>query len=525
MSLLLWCGIAFILPPILFVLYIWLNDRKLTSLPADARAFSPTRCTPDSIRSLAAQLAESPAISINEQLPPKTGRRYIVVGGGGFLGGWIVSSLLERGEDPLHIRIVDIRAPVREDLASIPFIQLDVSDATAVHAAFTAPWPSSSPFSPELTIFHTAANIRFYERHPSLLPPSTRVNVLGTSNVLAAARAAGASILIYTSSGSIAVRSSRFLLWPWESAPEHFIQVLNDDEKQLPKRHEDFFSNYAVTKMQADQLVRAADGSSSEGGKVLRTGCIRPGNGVYGPRGDMLCGAYLVRGTNPTWISNILQSFCYVENCALAHLLYEQRLIDLLSPEEEKKKNPDIGGQAFMIADPGPIPTYGDVYATLTELTDGECTFVHMQPTLMLLVAYMIEAYYLSRHFFLSSGYPFFKLAATLLPPIKGDIINLQPSLFALTSVHLIFDDSRARLPPEKGGLGYKGAWTTMEGLYKTAEEHRNGVGRAGRRSDLAGVSLGFGFGKAERGVKKASEKLADGVGVDPVKILASVAS
>jgi nucleoside-diphosphate-sugar epimerase len=443
---------------------------------------------------------------------------------GGFLGGWIVSTLLERGEDPKRIRILDLRPPVRSDLTTgtaegVQFIETNVSDAAAVEAAFTAPWPEPNGARhppPEITVFHTASNIRFYERHPALLSLSAGVNIAGTKNVVNSARSVGASVLVYTSSGSVAVRSSRFLLWPWQSEPKHFVQVIDDDESAIPKRHEDFFSNYAATKIQADNFVRASDRAPSGTGE-LRTGCIRPGNGVYGPRGDMLCGAYLVRQTNPTWIANTVQSFCYVENCALAHLCYEQCLIDTLAGG----KNPDIGGQAFVIADPGATPTYGDVYLTLETLSNGECTFPNLPPTIMLLIAYLIEFYYLGRHFLLSSGFAF----AKMMPAINGDLVNLQPSLFALTSVHLIFDDSRARLPPEKGGLGYKGAWTTLQGLHKTFEEHQSGVGRSGRRSDIAGISLGFGLGKAQRGVAKASEKVVDGLGVDPVKILSTVSS
>lgn len=413
---------------------------------------------------------------------------------------------------------------MRSDLTSgaaeeIQFFETNVSDAAAVEAAFTAPWPGLDDARdppPEITVFHTASNIRFYERHPAMLPLSAKVNIAGTQNVVNSARSVGASVLIYTSSGSVAVRNSRFLLWPWQSEPKHFVQVINDDENAIPKRHEDFFSNYAATKIQADRFVQASDKTPSGRG-LLRTGCIRPGNGVFGPRGDMLCGAYLVRQTNPTWIANIVQSFCYVENCALAHLCYEQRLIDTLAGS----KNPDIGGQAFVVADPGTTPTYGDVYNTLETLSDGECTFPQLPPTIMLIIAYLIEFYYLGRHFLLASGFAL----AKMMPPINGDLVNLQPSLFALTSVHLIFDDSRARLPPEKGGLGYKGAWTTLQGLHKTFEEHQSGIGRSGRRSDLAGVSLGFGLGKAQRGVAKANEKVVDGLGVDPVKILSTVSS
>ncbi|KAG6821113.1 hypothetical protein H0H93_006452 [Arthromyces matolae] len=515
---------SFEVPVLIFlaiVFYTWVNNRRLLRLPQEVAALSPKRWSTEYVRETAAQLARSPTHTIHEQLPPNTGRRYIVVGGGGFLGGWIVSSLLERGEDPHCIRILDIRPPVREDLIiaqnkGVAFVQVDISNPTAVEAAFSMSWPSSVPSPlPELTVFHTAANIRFYERYEMFLPWSTKVNVHGTENVVKSARSNGASILIYTSSGSVAVRRSRFFLWPWEKEPKYFVQIINDDEAAFPKRHSEFFSNYAVTKLQADRIVRAADRSSSAHSRTLRTGCIRPGNGVFGPRGDMLCGAYLVRETNPTWINNIMQSFCYVENCALAHLLYEQRLIEL----QDGGSNPDIGGQAFVVADPGPVPTYGDVYKMLETLTDGECTFPNLPPTLMLYIASLIECYYVTRHLLITK---FTSSVGRWLPPLNGDIINLQPPLFALMSVHLIFDDSRARLAPEKGGLGYKGVWTTFEGLYKTLEEHKSGIGRTGRRSDLAGISLGFGVGKAQKAVAEVNDKVVDGLGLDPVNILSA---
>jgi nucleoside-diphosphate-sugar epimerase len=401
---------------------------------------------------------------------------------------------------------------------------VDMTDGPALEAAFKAPWPTppnSSRKQPEteITVFHTAANIRFYERHEEFFDRSTRVNVLGTQNVINASHAAGATVLVYTSSGSVGVHSTRFLRWPWEDQPKRFVQVINDDDSILPKEHMDFFSNYAASKIRAERLVRAADKTPTgeRGRELLRTGCIRPGNGVFGPRGDMLCGAYLVRKNNPTWINSVVQSFSYVENCAAAHLCYEARLIDLL----EGSTNPDIGGQAFCIADPGTTPTYGDVYTTLETLTGGECHFPVLSPTAMLIFSHVIEAYYRAHHALLSKGWKF----ATLLPAVQGDIINLQPALFALTSVHLIFDDSRARLAPEKGGLGYSGAWTTMEGLHRTVEEHQSGVGRSEMRSDSAGVSFSFGFKlrKADKGKPpaKVAEKLNDSMpGVAPVEVV-----
>ncbi|TFK75497.1 NAD(P)-binding protein [Pluteus cervinus] len=505
----------------LTIAYIKINDSHIKAIPDRVTALSPNRWTPEYIRNQAEKFAkEQPKRTINDQLPSKTGRRYIIVGGSGFLGGWIVNQLLERGENPKYIRIIDLRPPTRTDLLTGPalqiqFIPADITSPSSIQTAFTLPWPSGVPSDTEITVFHTAANIRFYERHPSLLPFSSNVNVKGTQNVVEASKSIGATILIYTSSASVAVRRTNLFLWPWQKEPENFVQIINDSEESenplLPRKHEEYFSNYAVSKITAEKYVRAADKSpTGTGNDMLRTGAIRPGNGVYGP-GDMFCDVYLIRKSTPSWVHNSVQSFMYVENCALAHLLYEARLIESsLSTSPSPPPNPDLGGQFFNIADPGPTPNYGDVYTQLGILSNGETQFPVFSATGMLMVAYMVEWYYLMRFRVLglttgtsswsanakevangkangqtngtSSHSPtapaplkpttLTRILSRLLPPLPSDMINLQPTLFFLTSVHAIFDDSRARLHPSKGGLGYQGVWNTFEGICRTVDAH-----------------------------------------------------
>ncbi|KAI0944932.1 hypothetical protein AcV7_001602 [Taiwanofungus camphoratus] len=502
---------------VLFVLYVRGNDAKLSRIPPEAAAFSPDRWTEDELQRTHKSLVGSPKSLLRGKLPPRTGRRYIVIGGAGFLGGWIVLHLIERGEDPRRIRVLDIRPPIRKDLTEgaakdVDFLQVDISDAQAVDSVFRKPWPltsSSGPGEPEpeVTVFHTAATIRFFERHPDLLAYSDQVNVKGTQNIVDAARRIGVPTLVYTSSGSISVRRTRFWLWPWQKEPDYVVQPINDDDELIPKRHEHFFSNYAVSKRKAELLVREADGTPSGQG-VMKTGCIRPGNGIYGPGGDLLVGLYLAKKLNPTWIANIMQNFIFVENCSLAHLCYEQRLIEL----QQGSKNPDVGGAAFCVADSGPPPTYGDIYNAVTVLTNGETVFKHLSPTAMLALAHVVELYYLLRHSVLKSPFAFL---ARLVPALSGDIVFLQPSMFALTVVHLIFDDSRARAPPEKGGLGYFGC-TTMEGVCKVALEHQKGDGKGWQRV-IAGhkeVDHGFGLARAEQGVEEVIETIGNGIGL-----------
>jgi len=40
----------------------------------------------------------------------------------------------------------------------------------------------------------------------------------------------------------------------------------------------------------------------------------------------------------------------------------------------------------------------------------------------------------------------------------------LQPPLFSICT-HLIANDAKVRKPLEEGGLGYKGIWTSLEGM------------------------------------------------------------
>jgi nucleoside-diphosphate-sugar epimerase len=429
---------------------------------------------------------------------------------GGFLGGWIVSALLERGEDPKRIRVLDVSPrPVNSAVENaradgLDYAQTDITDYKALEAAFSRSWDPSTSDAEGITVIHTVANIRFYERHSVFLPRSAKVNIHGTQNVIDACKSVGADVLVFTSSASVGLKSTRLFLWPWQSEPDNFVQVINDEETRGPKSHWEFFSNYAATKKKAEELVRQADRMPLRNGKVLRTGCIRPGNGVYGPRGDMNFGAFLVRQSCPDWISPITQSVCYVENGALAHLLYERRLLDLIEQDKLNGKGvlPDIGGQAFCVTDPGPTPINGDCYKTLEMLTDGECHFFHVSPTVMMILGAIMEAYYLFQ-FYTTSSLPFL---TAILPPLQGDIVNLQTALFSLTNVHLIVHDSRARLPPSKGGLGYEGAWTTAQGIWKTWHEHATGVGRSDARSASAGVSIVDGFAKKEARVDKKTE-------------------
>lgn len=126
----------------------------------------------------------------------------------------------------------------------------------------------------------------------------------------------------------------------------------------------------------------------------------------------------------------------------------------------------------------------------------------------MLLLSHFLEAVYLARELALSTNSPLLRLLAAFVPRLGADVVNLQPSLFGLTMVHLVFDDSRARLPPEEGGLGYRGALSTIEGMCRLVNGHRKGGG-GGPRSEKGG--FGLGLLKAQRGLRRMWSTIAGG--------------
>ncbi|KAJ5294797.1 hypothetical protein N7508_009618, partial [Penicillium antarcticum] len=433
------------------VLFMWRVNCAMKAVPDEARQLSPHRWTAEEIKAAYKKNMENP-INMTKHLPPKQSRRYVIVGGTGLVGAWIANHLLARGEDPKAMRVLDIVPPAQELLAQgVGYTKVDITDSLAVETAFEEPWPAAASNLP-LTIYHTAAVIRPSDRLQSMLSLCSKVNIDGTRNVLSAAKKAGASCFIWTSSGSIGIHRPNFWIKPWATEPKRVVQVLHDEGK-LPQTHGEFFGNYAASKAEAERIVRRADDPEQN----FCTGCIRPVNGIYGTGGEnstAITDIYLRNGGSPTWATPVLQSFIHAENVSLAHLLYEQRLIE---QSNLTNKNPKTSGQAYVVTDPNPAIAFGDLYKLLTTLSKTPVSFPELQPAPFLLLSYIVEAYAFLRYNYLH----------WLLPAIPKDLEQIQPALFGILNIHVFGDDRRARLSPEDGGLGYQPVISTLDGMCR----------------------------------------------------------
>lgn len=222
----------------------------------------------------------------------------------GLVGGYIVLQLLERGQPPESIRIIDFRAPNRDDMthgaaADVDFVQADISSAESTERAFAKPWSRELRKLP-LTVFHTAAVIVPADRSRLEYAFCEAVNVRGTQHVADAAKRAGADVLISTTSASISIHPVTLWVAPWKLWSKtkwlrNFWQVLDERDFFLPlRKREEYYANYSASKAAAERIVC---GANSE---LLRTGCIRPANGVYGNPTDNTVGGPLSMRTCPT---------------------------------------------------------------------------------------------------------------------------------------------------------------------------------------------------------------------------------
>ncbi len=234
---------------------------------------------------------------------------YLVTGGGGFLGRWLVAKLRARG---VRVRVLGRRE--YPDLAAqgVDCRRGDLADSAALSAAC----------ADVECVFHVAARAGIWGHREDFW----RDNLTGTENLLAAVRAAGIKRLVYTSTPSVV----------FDRRP------IEDGDERLPYASR-FLAAYPASKAAAERLVLAAHGPD------LATCALRP-HLIWGPGDTNLIPRLIARARAGRLVrigsGRNLISVSYVENVADAHLAAADRLAEPRSP---------AGGQAYFINEPEPV--------------------------------------------------------------------------------------------------------------------------------------------------------------------------
>ena len=213
--------------------------------------------------------------------------RSLVTGGAGFIGSNLVDALLERGDE---VTVVDDLSTGRRENLSVAgdaeLHELDIRDAEAVDDIIGRVRPE--------VVYHLAAQI---DVRKSVADPAfdSGINVLGTINLLRAAKAADVPRFVNTSSGGAIYGENEQI----PASEAHPVRPL---------------APYGQSKFCAEGYVGLYERLHG-----LSTVSLRYGN-VYGPRQDPLgeagviaifCGLAL-DGGNPTVFGDGLQTRDYV---------------------------------------------------------------------------------------------------------------------------------------------------------------------------------------------------------------------
>ncbi|HEY2550420.1 MAG TPA: NAD-dependent epimerase/dehydratase family protein [Streptosporangiaceae bacterium] len=225
--------------------------------------------------------------------------RVLVTGGAGFMGSHLVDALLLRGDDVIVVDDLSAGRESRLDERAV-LHKLSISDAGELAAVTEAERPD--------LVCHLAAQINVVS---SVANPAAdaQANVVGTVNVLEAARLAGARVLFCSTGGALYGRDA-----PMPSL---------EDVLPLPE------SPYGVAKYSAEQYLGLYNRLHGAGHASLRFA------NVYGPRQDpsgdsgvipIFCAA-LLAGQQPVIYGDGTQTrdFVYVGDAVAALLAAADR--------------------------------------------------------------------------------------------------------------------------------------------------------------------------------------------------------
>ncbi|MFN4896982.1 MAG: NAD-dependent epimerase/dehydratase family protein [Pseudomonadota bacterium] len=241
-------------------------------------------------------------------------KRYVITGGGGFVGKALARALVQRGHEVLSLSRGDY-PELRQLGIETRCVDLG-SDPDSWWQAFTG----------ADGVFHTAAKVDMWGDYEDFF----RTNVVGTRNVIRACRDAGVKNLVYTSSPSV-IHDGRDLQGIDESYP-------------YPK-HAD--AHYPATKAIAEREVLAVND-----GENIRTIALRP-HLIWGPGDTNLVPTILerARAGRLTRIGdgNNLIDLTFIDDCVAAHILAMEAL---------SNDNTSALGKAYFISQGEPVPMW-----------------------------------------------------------------------------------------------------------------------------------------------------------------------
>jgi len=258
---------------------------------------------------------------------PCLDKRYLVTGGCGFLGRYLVEHLVTCGAS---VRVFDIADPPL-GFPDVEFVKGDIRRFQDVGKAVR----DIDVIFHSASLLHSAAKWQEY----------FSVNVDGTKNVVSAALGNSVSQIIYTSTSNVVMNGQ---------------DVQNGDESLAYP--EVYLDSYSKTKSLAEQVIRKVSGTCNSKGVPLLTIAIRP-HCMFGPRDTHFIAQMVTQAAQGSITHMVgeglnVTDFTYVENVVHAHILATEGL----------SLNEKLGGKVYFITNGRPVFFWTFLYELLDEI-------------------------------------------------------------------------------------------------------------------------------------------------------------
>ena len=116
--------------------------------------------------------------------------KVLVTGASGLIGAHVTQALLDQGAEPVACDTAPFVLPMGDDSNRVPFVQADVSDLDALSSILET-------YQIDRIVHSAAILARTCQENPAL---AVKVNVVGSLNVLEAARRLGLTRVVMASS-------------------------------------------------------------------------------------------------------------------------------------------------------------------------------------------------------------------------------------------------------------------------------------------------------------------------------------
>lgn len=253
----------------------------------------------------------------------------VVTGGCGFIGSHIVDHILEL-EPTCDIHVIDINTE-RNRTSGPTYHTCDISNLREIQTIFAQAKPK--------TVFHVACP------NSTVLQAATfrRVNVIGTRNLLAAAKNVKTVHAFVNTSTTGVIH-------------DNVTDLINADEAFPVLQYPASKRVYTLTKAEAEADVRAAN--RENGDSSMLTVSVRPAT-AFGERDDICFGKIVAnirqgKGNNQIGAGENLYDCVYVSNLVDAHLLAAQALLRAYGKPPPSSMRVD--GECFHITNDERVP-------------------------------------------------------------------------------------------------------------------------------------------------------------------------